>query len=346
VAVAERAASAAYRAGWLAVRRVPEPVARWAFAQIADYLWRRRGKAVRQLAANLHRVVPAASESELRQLSRAAMRSYLRYWMEAFRLPVMPQARITSGMSVSGEEQTALAHLQAGRGVIFALPHTGNVDLAAAWIMTRGFGQISVIAERLKPESLYRQFSAYRESLGMEVVPHSGGPSPFGVMARRLRAGRLVCIVADRDLSSGGAEVMWFGEKARIGAGPAALAVRTGAALMPVTLWFTSDGWRGRVYPEIPAPAHGTSAQRVASMSQQLADAWQAGIAQHPQDWHMLQKVFVADLDPARLGQPEPGGTRSPGGKADGPALLADESAVTPGRRTGAPAQTGAARRR
>jgi phosphatidylinositol dimannoside acyltransferase len=318
MAVAERAASAAYRAGWLAVRRLPEPVARWAFAQIADYLWRRRGKAVRQLERNLHRVAPAATASDLRRLSRAGMRSYLRYWVEAFRLPVMPRERITSGMSVSGEEQTALMHVQAGRGVIFALPHTGNVDLAAAWIMTRGFGQVSVIAERLKPESVFRQFVAYRESLGMEVVPHSGGPSPFGVMAQRLRAGRLVCLVADRDLSSGGVEVMLFGEKARIGAGPAALAVRTGAALMPVTLWFTSDGWRGQIYPEIPAPAHGTPAQRVASMSQQLADAWQVGIAEHPQDWHMLQKVFVADLDPDRLRQSEPATTnnRSPRGMA------------------------------
>ncbi len=318
MALGERAASEAYRAGWLAVRRVPEPVARWAFAQIADYLWRRHGRAVRQLEGNLHRVVPAATESELRRLSRASMRSYLRYWVEAFRLPVMPQERITSGMSVSGEEQAALTYLRAGRGVIFALPHTGNVDLAAAWIMTQGFGRISVIAERLKPESVYRQFMAYRESLGMEVVPHTGGPSPFGVMAQRLRAGGLVCIVSDRDLSSGGVEVMLFGEKARIGAGPAALAVRTGAALMPVTLWFTRDGWRGRIYPEIPASAHGTRAQQVASMSQRLADAWQVGIAEHPQDWHMLQKVFVADLDPARLPQSEPAAEhdRSPGGVA------------------------------
>jgi KDO2-lipid IV(A) lauroyltransferase len=279
------------------------------------------------------------------------MRSYLRYWVEAFRLPVMPRERITSGMSASGEEQAALAHLQAGRGVIFALPHTGNVDLAAAWIMTRGFGRISVIAERLKPESVFRQFMAYRESPGMEVVPHSGGPSPFGVMAQRLRAGRLVCIVSDRDLSSGGVEVTWFGEKARIGAGPAALAVRTGAALIPVTLWFTSDGWRGRIYPELLAPAQGTSAQRVASMSQQLADAWQAGISGHPQDWHMLQKVFVADLDPTRLAATRASSdTRSPRAMAGGPTLPADRSpaddrALTSSGDPGAAAQTGAARR-
>jgi KDO2-lipid IV(A) lauroyltransferase len=169
--------------------------------------------------------------------------------------------------------------------------------------MTRGFGQISVIAERLKPEAVFRQFVAYRESLGMEVVPHTGGPSPFGVMARRLRAGRLICIVADRDLSAAGVEVELFGEPARIGAGSAALAVRTGAALMPVVLWFAGDSWRGNIYPEIPVPPHGTQAEKVAAMSQQLAAAWQAGIAQHPEDWHMLQKVFVADLDASRLPQ-------------------------------------------
>jgi phosphatidylinositol dimannoside acyltransferase len=306
MAITDRVLAVAYRVGWLAVRHLPEPVTRWVFTGIADYLWRRRGKAVRQLEGNLRRVVPGATDAELRNLSRAAMRSYLRYWLEAFRLPTMSRDRITSGMSVAGEEQTALAHIKAGRGVIFALPHTGNIDLAAAWIMTRGFGQISVVAERLKPESVFRRFLAYRESLGMEVIPHTGGPSPFGVMAQRLQQGRLVCLVADRDLSAAGVEVELFGERARIAAGPAALAVRTGAALMPVTLWFTPDGWRGRIYPEIPVPADGTEAQKVADMSQQLAAAWQAGIAEHPQDWHMLQKVFVPDLDAARLPQPEP----------------------------------------
>jgi phosphatidylinositol dimannoside acyltransferase len=304
MSLAERASTAAYRAGWLAVRLIPEPMARWIFTQIADYLWRRRGRSVRQLEANLRRVRPDASDAELGQLTRAGMRSYLRYWMEAFRLPTMSMERITSGMTVVGEEQTALSHIKAGRGVIFALPHSGNVDQAAAWIMTRGFGQISVIAERLKPEAVFRQFVAYRESLGMEVVPHTGGPSPFGVMAQRLRAGRLVCLVADRDLSAAGVEVRFFGQPARIGAGPAALAARTGAALMPVVLWFAEDGWRGHIYPEIPLPPDGTQAEKVAAMSQQLAGVWQTDIAGHPEDWHMLQKVFVADLDATRLPRP------------------------------------------
>ena len=131
MALTQRAASAAYRAGWLAVRRVPESWARWVFRHAADILWRRKGKGVRQLEANLRRVVPGATGKQLRQLSRAGMRSYLRYFMEAFRLPVMSRERIASGMYVAGEEQTALAHLRAGRGVIFALPHSGNMDVAS-----------------------------------------------------------------------------------------------------------------------------------------------------------------------------------------------------------------------
>jgi phosphatidylinositol dimannoside acyltransferase len=297
--LAERAVSAAYRIGWLVVQRIPEPTARWVFEQVADVSWRLNGPGVQQLEANLRRVEPDATSTRLRELSRAGMRSYLRYWVEAFRLPATPRERIMSGMRVTGEMGLATAQLQAGRGVIFALPHMGNVDVGAAWLATRGAGRICVVAERLRPESLFKQFMAYRESLGLEVIPHSGGPSPFGVMARRLRTGQMVCIVADRDLSTGGVEVSLFGENARVGAGPAALAVHTGAALMPVTMWFEGRGWRAHVHPEIPLPADGTRAQKAAHMTQHLATVWQGAIADHPQDWHMLQKVFAADLDAA-----------------------------------------------
>src|SRR5262249_58102312 len=108
--------------------------------------------------------------------------------------------------------------------------------------------------------SLLERCVAVRECLGSAVVPHSGGPSPFAVMAQRLRAGRLICLIADRDLSRGGVEVELFGEKARVAAGPAALAVQTGAALMPVVLWFEGEQWRGHIHPEIPVPEHGAPA--------------------------------------------------------------------------------------
>jgi KDO2-lipid IV(A) lauroyltransferase len=121
------------------------------------------------------------------------------------------------------------------------------------------------------------------------------------VLARRLRAGRLVCLVCDRDLTSSGVEVQFFGEPARMAAGPAALAVQTGAALMPVTLWFEGENWCARIFPEVPVPESGTQREKIAAMSQAMAKAFEVTIAEHPEDWHMLQRVFVADLDPARI---------------------------------------------
>ena len=136
----------------------------------------------------------------------------------------------------------------------------------------------------------------------MEVVPTTGGPHPFGVMAQRLRAGKLVCIVADRDLSDTGVEVDFFGEKALFPAGPAALAVQTGAALMPVACWFVGETeWGAHIHDEIPVPAEGDRKQKVAAMTQALARVFEQAISEHPEDWHMLQKVFVSDLDPERL---------------------------------------------
>jgi len=299
----DRLTDAGYGLGWLVVCRLPESWAQRAFRFFADLAWRRQGPGVRVLEGNLRRVIGSeAPGGRLRALSRQAMRSYARYWLEAFRLPVMPAGRLAGGTRDTGHVRAALEYLAAGRGVLFALPHMGNYDLAAAWIIARGAGSIATVAERLEPESVYGRFVAFREGLGVEVLPAAGGTgSAFGILARRLRAGRLVCLVCDRDVTGGGMEVEFFGEKARMMGGPAALAVQTGAALMPVILWFEGDGWGVHVHEEIPVPAEGDGEQQAAAMMRQVARLFEAGIRAHPQDWHMLQKVFVADLGPRRL---------------------------------------------
>ena len=295
-----------YALGWALVCRIPESWARWAFRFAGDIAWRRQGHGVQRLEANLRRVIgPRASGKELRALSRASLRSYSRYWMEVFRLPVIGTERILADTIAVGEEQTAFMHLAAGRGVVFALPHMGNWEEAGAWIIARGAGKFTTVAERLKPESVYLRFLAFRESLGFEVLPATGGNSRFGILAQRLRAGGLVCLPADRDVTGGGIEVEFFGEKARMMGGPAALAVQTGAALMPVTLWYEGDNWGAHIHEEIPVPDGGSRRDKVAVMTQQMARVFEAGIAAHPQDWHMLQRVFVADLDPVRLAAAE-----------------------------------------
>ncbi|MFF8291852.1 phosphatidylinositol mannoside acyltransferase [Streptomyces sp. NPDC016309] len=298
-AVGERVTDALYGLGWSAVKKLPEPVAAGLGRRIADTAWKRRGKGVLRLESNLARVVPDASPARLAELSRAGMRSYMRYWMESFRLPAWSAERVGESVDVKDVHQLTDG-LAAGRGVILALPHMANWDLAGVWV-TRALGvPFTTVAERLKPETLYDRFVAYRESLGMEVLPHTGG-SAFGTLARRLRAGGLVCLVADRDLSTSGVEVKFFGETARMPAGPAMLAQQTGALLLPVTLWYDgSPVMKGRVHAPVDVPETGTRAEKTSSMTQALADAFATGIADHPEDWHMLQRLWLADLDPAK----------------------------------------------
>lgn len=302
MSVQDRLMDMGYALGWALVCRMPESWARRVFRFAGDIAWRRQGRGVQRLEANLRRVIgPAAPGKELRALSREAMRSYARYWLEVFRLPVISKDRIVADMRCVGEE-TLFASLQAGRGVVVALPHMGNWEQAGAWIIALGAGKLTTVAERLKPESVYQRFLDFREGLGFEVLPASGGMSRrFGVLAQRLRAGGLVCLPADRDVTGSGIEVDFFGEKARMMGGPAALAIQTGAALLPVTLWFEGPLWGAHIHDEIPVPDGASRRDKVAAMTQELARVFEAGIAAHPQDWHMLQRVFVADLDLARL---------------------------------------------
>jgi KDO2-lipid IV(A) lauroyltransferase len=248
------------------------------------------------------------------------MRSYARYWLEVFRLPVMPMDRLVGGMYPDGHYDKVQDCLKTGRGIVFALPHMGNWDQAGAWFFANGAGSITAVMERLKPESVYEKFVAYREGLGMQVLPASGGARPFGILAQRLRAGKIAVLVADRDVTGSGAEVEFFGEGCMMQPGSAALAVQTGAALMPVVLWFTEGGWGARVGEEIPVPAEGSRKEKVAAMMQEVARFFEEGIRAHPEDWHMLQPVFVADLDPER--QAAARARAALGGRLDGQEVL------------------------
>ncbi|MCZ9347009.1 phosphatidylinositol mannoside acyltransferase [Streptomyces sp. TRM76130] len=295
----ERLTDALYGAGWSTVKKLPEPVAARLGRTVADLAWQRRGQGVLRLERNYARVVPGADPERLAALSRAGMRSYLRYWTESFRLPAWSRERIGAGVTVEDLHHLTEG-LDAGKGVILALPHLANWDLAGAWLTTELGIPFTTVAERLKPESLYDRFVAYREGLGMEVLPHTGGAA-FGTLARRLRAGGLVCLVADRDLSASGAEVRFFGEPARMPAGPALLAQQTGATLLPATLWYDdSPVMRGRVHPPVRVPESGSRREKASAMTQALADAFATGIAEHPEDWHMLQRLWLADLGPGK----------------------------------------------
>ena len=299
----ERVLDTAYGAGWSGLKVLPERPTAAVFRAGADLAYSRQGKGGRRLRSNLARVVaatPSLRGTDVDALAARAMRSYARYWQEVFRLPVTPLDRIVGDMHVTDEHLLRDAY-DAGGGVILALPHMGNWDHAGAWLVGTGV-PFTTVAERLEPASLFDRFVAFRESLGMEVVPLTGGEQPpFALLRERLRAGRMLCLLADRDLTPAGVPVRFFGATATMPAGPALLAVRTGAVLLPVTLWYDDPApWSARIHPRVEDPGTGTEAERVAVMTQAMADAFAASIAAHPADWHMLQRLWQADLDPAR----------------------------------------------
>lgn len=283
-----------YAAGWRVVRAMPEFAARNAFDAGARYA--SRGGGPEQLRKNLARVVGVAPADVPEELIRASLASYARYWREAFRLPSMDHhllARRLDEAALGG--QHVAAGLDKGRGVVLALPHSGNWDMAGVWL-TNTHGRFATVAERLKPESLYKRFLDYRESLGFEVVPLTGGSRPpFEILAERLRGNGLVCSMSDRDLTRSGVGVELFGEATMLPAGPAKLALATGAVLLPVHSYYEPDV----AVTDIGA-ALDTSSGDVTAITQALADRFGANIAAHPADWHMLQPQWIADLSDER----------------------------------------------
>ncbi|MGH3979442.1 MAG: phosphatidylinositol mannoside acyltransferase, partial [Pseudonocardiaceae bacterium] len=158
-----RWADLGYGAGWRLARAVPEPVVQRAFRLGADRAARRAGPSAQQLRRNLARVVPDAGTAELDGLVRRGLRSYARYWWEAFRLPGMDHPALRARLDTSVEGVAHLdAALAAGRGVVAVLPHSGNWDMAGVWLVGHS-GEFSTVVERLQPESLYRRFVTYRE---------------------------------------------------------------------------------------------------------------------------------------------------------------------------------------
>jgi phosphatidylinositol dimannoside acyltransferase len=304
VNLAARLTDAGYAAGWRLVRALPPGMVRPVFRRGADLAVRRDGPGIRRLRANLRRVVgPSLSEAQLDVLVRDALRSYARYWLEAFRLPSVSRDEVLATFRIEGIELLDKAMAE-GRGAVVALSHSGNWDHAGAWAAYTDRPVVTV-AERLKPESLYERFLDYRRSIGITVLPLTGGTRPpLDDLADRLRGGGLVCLLADRDLSRRGVEVRFFGGRTRMPAGPALLALRTGAPLLVARLWYDEDGTGGSITGPIAVPPDGDRVTRIATMTQGMADALAEGIAAHPQDWHMMQRMWLDD-DAADAGDGE-----------------------------------------
>ncbi|WP_427385381.1 phosphatidylinositol mannoside acyltransferase [Janibacter sp. G56] len=316
--LADRVTAGGFRAGWALVRTLPEPVAGALFDRAADVVTRRGGKGVTRMRSNYARVRPELDDAALDALVRDGMRRYLRYFGEAFRLPAMSRAHIDARVRVVGDGPVR-AELAAGRPVLCFLGHLGNWDLAGAW-GTRALGPVVTVAERLEPEELFRDFLAFREGLGMTILPLTGGGDVFAQLREHLTRPVVLPLLADRDLTDTGIEVDLCGHRAKVAAGPAALAVATGTALFPVSIRHErlERGW-GIVItfhepvtepadggaPEGSDPQSGTESggtdsdrERTRRLTQACVDALGVAITEHTADWHMMQRVFVEDLAP------------------------------------------------
>lgn len=299
----EQLSALGYKAGWKFTAALPDPVARRLFDLIAD-IASDKGKGPEQLRKNLARVV--GPENVTRDLVRRSMRSYMRYWREAFRLPKLASPEFAAGIDkdiVPGGEDRVRAAYNKGKGLILTLPHSGNWDMAGMWLV-QNFAPFTTVAERLKPESLFEAFVEYRESLGFEIIALTGSEvPPLARMEEVLRGGGIVCLMGERDMSGHGVDVEFFGETTSLPAGPALLAQRTGAALIPVGISFrggSSDPAGGPEHWHFDVGDVLDADRPLSDIVQDIADHFAAFIAENPEDWHMLQPLWHADLSERR----------------------------------------------
>jgi len=289
----DRLVLSAYLCGWWIVRTLPEETAYKIFWSLGEFVHRRNGKSIQRLRSNLHTVNPKLDALTLETLVAQAMSSYMRYWCDTFRIQNWSTDRIRKTVTTTNDH-LLLDPMRDGRGVVIALPHSGNWDHAGAYFCSLGVPLVTV-AERLKPEALFQKFLKHRESMGFEVL--SLDSRSFATLVRRAKEKRLIALVADRDLSQSGIDVQFFGENARMPAGPALLSIKTGIPLVVAHVSYTDTGIHIDFH-SVEVPTSGTESERISATVQLTADLFARGISEHPEDWHMLQRIWVDKRDP------------------------------------------------
>jgi lauroyl/myristoyl acyltransferase len=282
-----------YNLAWKIIRWIPESKAYSLADRFADFIYARNGKGVNRLRSNYRRVRPELDEAQLEFLVNAGMRSYLRYWCDTFRFPAWSKERLLA--TTACENENFLRDpIAAKRGCIVALPHAGNWDHAGAYFCATGI-PLTTVAEHLKPEKLFRKFLEYRTAIGMEVLDLDS--RSIAVLSQRLRAGKLVALVADRDLSKNGIPVNFFGTGGQMPAGPALLAIQTGADLITAFVKYEEVGIRIIFGEAIAVPEDGNVSEKAAAMTQVIADRFAEQLVFNTVDWHMLQRIWRDDVN-------------------------------------------------
>jgi KDO2-lipid IV(A) lauroyltransferase len=277
-----------YFGAWRILRWLPENFAYASAYRLADFVTKKNGKSVQRLRSNLARTQKDITELDLELLLYKAVRSSARYWCDTFRLPDWSKQRIQDTVTATNE-YLLLDAISSNNGGVVTVAHSGNYDHASAYFCSKG-GRIVTVAERLKPEALFKKFMSYREAYGMESLPIDGRVIP--TLLQRIRQGGIVALAADRDLSRSGIDVTFFDGTARMPAGPALLAIRTGVPLIYAGISYTETGIHID-FELVPIAMTGSENERVAATVQNSADLFAKGIARYPHDWHMMQRIWI-----------------------------------------------------
>lgn len=278
-----------YLFAWKIIGLLPEKLAYKLANRVADIAYRKDGKGVRRLRSNYRRVMPSISESELSNLTKLGMRSYLRYWFDTFRLNKWSKNRIIDTTTIIREELLR-ENIESKRGCIVALPHAGNWDHAAAYFCSTGI-TLTAVVEKLKPEAIFKRFLDYRQSIGIEPISHEEKTIP--ILLERLKSGKLVALVADRDMSRSGIEVQFLGGTAKMPAGPAILALQSGSPLITAYIRYLKKGIEITFDETIKLPSTGDESENIRLVTQSMADNFAKRIKDSPVDWHMLQRIWI-----------------------------------------------------
>jgi KDO2-lipid IV(A) lauroyltransferase len=278
-----------YLFAWKVIGILPEKTAYQLANYVSDQILRKNGKGIQRLRSNYKRVVPSISNSALEALTKEGMRSYLRYWFDTFRLNKWSKSRIIETTFVV-RENLLRDPIETKKGCIIALPHAGNWDHAAAYFCSTGI-PITAVVERLKPEAIFKKFLAYRQSIGIEAISHREKTIP--ILMERLNQGKLVALVADRDMSRNGIEVNFLGGIAKMPAGPAILAIKSGSPLVTAYIRYLDEGIEITFDETIQLPISGSEEEQIRIVTQSMADNFAKRIKDSPVDWHMLQRIWV-----------------------------------------------------
>lgn len=278
-----------YLIAWKVIGVLPEKSAYNLANLISDQIYNKNGTGVKRLRSNYQRVEPNISELQLDKLTKDGMRSYLRYWFDTFRLNKWSKSRIIETTFVV-RENLLRDPVESKKGCIIALPHAGNWDHAAAYFCSTGI-PLTAVVEKLKPEAIFKKFLAYRQSIGIEAISHKEKTIP--ILMDRLNQGKLIALVADRDMSRNGIEVNFLGGIAKMPAGPAILALKTGSPLITAYIRYLYNGIEITFDETIKLPVTGSEEEQIKIVTQSMADNFALRIKYSPVDWHMLQRIWV-----------------------------------------------------